>query len=314
MYWRPTVYAITALVVSCSLCLAEPSAESDAGSERVDFDFPGGTVAEYVEAARRVAPDLNVVVHPEAENVKLPRVVLRNVPADALIGAGIAGFDCRDQGLDLDVRMVGGYGIWHVTADILIPIRTAPVTELAVYNLADVVVSGPADPAGRDELARKLRKVVNVDFQENTLGDVLEYFRQAADVNIAPDWRALEDYEIGRDSPVTIHLKEVPVAVALKTIIDDLRVGVYYSIDEGVVRVLLDDRKHSRERGITIQQLLTAIETALEMLPRSDQPADLKYHADTSLLIVRGDQQQLDTVQRVITAVRPVHGSVEKAR
>ena len=72
MYWRPTVYAIAAVVVSCGLCLAQPTAESDAGSERVDFAFPGGTVAEYVEAVRKVAPELNVVVHAEAENVKLP--------------------------------------------------------------------------------------------------------------------------------------------------------------------------------------------------------------------------------------------------
>ena len=304
MHWKPTVYVIAVVVVACSVCRAQPAAESDADTARVDFAFPGGTVAEYVEAVRQAAPELNVVLHPEAEEVKLPRVVLKNVPAEALLTGGLAGFEHSGR-----VMMTVGrleHGVFHIMAHLPKPEAAGPPPQMAVFDLADIVVSGPADPVGRDEVAQKLQKIVAVNFEDNTLFNVLEYFRNQADINIAPRWQALQVIGIEQDAPVTLQLKDVSVDVALRIILDDLNDEAYYTIDEGVVRIR-GDRRPPQDRRITIEQLLTAVETALEMVPRAEdpaeEPAELKYHADTGLLIVRGYEQQLHAVESVISAV-----------
>jgi hypothetical protein len=48
--------------------------------------------------------------------------------------------------------------------------------------------------------------------------------------------------------------------------------------------------------GYEPAEVLTAIETALSMLEDTHVPADLRYHDDTSLLIVRGHPTQLATI------------------
>lgn len=55
---------------------------------RADIDFPGGTVAQFVEQVRRAFPGTNVVLEAGAEAVLVgPMKLLAITPADALIAA-----------------------------------------------------------------------------------------------------------------------------------------------------------------------------------------------------------------------------------
>jgi hypothetical protein len=46
--------------------------------------------------------------------------------------------------------------------------------------------------------------------------------------------------------------------------------------------------------------VLTAIETALELTPGEADPATLRFHEDSALLLVQGTARQLDTVRRIL--------------
>jgi hypothetical protein len=62
-----------------------------------------------------------------------------------------------------------------------------------------------------------------------------------------------------------------------------------------------------------VQKLLTAIDAALE-LAQNDQVAEVKYHPDTSLLIVRAVPEQLSTIQAVIDQFRESNTISENER
>ncbi|MGE0144015.1 MAG: hypothetical protein AB7I19_09530 [Planctomycetota bacterium] len=49
--------------------------------------------------------------------------------------------------------------------------------------------------------------------------------------------------------------------------------------------------------------VLTAIETALQMTPGEIQPARLRFHEDSGLLLVQGTNRQLDTIRMVLATM-----------
>jgi hypothetical protein len=54
------------------------------------------------------------------------------------------------------------------------------------------------------------------------------------------------------------------------------------------------------ESGIKSNDLLTAVETSMSMLKGEYEPADVRFHEQTGLLIVRGHPEQTNTVKSVI--------------
>ncbi|MFI4897043.1 MAG: hypothetical protein ACIARR_04375 [Phycisphaerales bacterium JB059] len=62
-----------------------------------------------------------------------------------------------------------------------------------------------------------------------------------------------------------------------------------------------------------VQNLLTAIDTALS-LNEDDRVAEVKYHAETALLIVRATPNQISTIERVIDQFRDSSRSKESER
>ena len=274
-------------------------------SKRVDFEFPGGNVAEYVEAVRQVAPELNIVLHPEAERIWIPPVTLHNIPAEGIVTGGLAGFDGRDQGLALRVDDTA-HGVIHITAN---PTPNDPASpQVVVFNLADIVADEPADPEADDEVAKKWQNLtVGLKLNEVSLASVLDNLAQTSQVSIVPNWGELARYDIHTSTRVSLQLQShVPIAVALRTILEDLGTPasgvVYYEITDGLVRIRARNRDHTPQRRIPVNELLTVIKEALVMSGSRVEPAEMKYHADTHLLIVRGHHQDLKTINHVISA------------
>lgn len=52
--------------------------------------------------------------------------------------------------------------------------------------------------------------------------------------------------------------------------------------------------------ALSTATVLTAIETALELTPGEGDPATLRFHEDSGLLLVQGTARQLDTVRRIL--------------
>ncbi|MBI4602512.1 MAG: hypothetical protein HY721_11185 [Planctomycetes bacterium] len=81
-----TLPAVVFLVsLACSSVLAQqspPVVKESVPSEIISFDFPGGTLVQYIEAVKRAAGELNVVVGEGADKVTMPPVALKRVTVD----------------------------------------------------------------------------------------------------------------------------------------------------------------------------------------------------------------------------------------
>jgi hypothetical protein len=69
--------------------------------------------------------------------------------------------------------------------------------------------------------------------------------------------------------------------------------------------------------GYTASDVLTAVEISLEMIENTQSPADVRFHEDTALLIVRGHPSQLDAINALVSqlTVSPArHERDEQAR
>lgn len=69
--------------------------------------------------------------------------------------------------------------------------------------------------------------------------------------------------------------------------------------------LLKDPGAPSNSSGVTPETLLSAVEAALQMTMQGDAPAsDVKFHPETSLLIVRGNDSQQVTVRSLLDQLR----------
>jgi hypothetical protein len=58
------------------------------------------------------------------------------------------------------------------------------------------------------------------------------------------------------------------------------------------------------ERGLTVDDITTAIQTGWKMLGDKDAPT-INFHKDTKLLIAVGDPAKLETIDSVLQALQP---------
>ncbi len=61
------------------------TAQSPTENQLIDVRFPGGTATKYIEAIRKAAGDINVLVAPEAVKIQMPPVSLTNVSVAAAL-------------------------------------------------------------------------------------------------------------------------------------------------------------------------------------------------------------------------------------
>jgi len=94
------------------------------------------------------------------------------------------------------------------------------------------------------EVRAKLAKRTNMEFIETPLNQVLDFLRDAAEVQIHVKTRALDDAGIPTDVPMTYNLKDVSVETGLELMLDDLRLD--FVIDRGLVIVSTPDDLQAR--------------------------------------------------------------------
>ncbi len=107
---------------------------------------------------------------------------------------------------------------------------------------SDETTVAPADPSAK--VHRKLSEVVpKIEFPGIGFGDVIQYFRDVARLNVHPKWEALRAANIDERTPVNVKLTNVTLEKALRTVLDDVG-GVNpldYIVDEGVITISTKD-------------------------------------------------------------------------
>jgi hypothetical protein len=92
-------------------------------------------------------------------------------------------------------------------------------------------------PPSQQTVKRLTDSVADYDFIEAPLSQVLDYFSDAAQVEIFVNERTLDEAGISTDSPVTMNLQGVRPRTALRLILDSVHKSLFFSVVDGVVVV-----------------------------------------------------------------------------
>ena len=149
-----------------------------------------------------------------------------------------------------------------------------PYTELLRYpdDWPQLTVRRFASLQGEDEMSEADRQVeqqltqeVPVQFEANTLANVIDYFRNITGMNIAVNWQALQATGVTQDTPITLTLNNVPVGQALELVLEQATLSpldpVTFSVDRGIVRISTqaDLQRSTVVRVYDIRDLLVAV-------------------------------------------------------
>lgn len=90
----------------------------------------------------------------------------------------------------------------------------------------------------------KLEKIIDAEFVDTPLSQLLDYLDEKTKVQFHMDTRVLTEAGITSDTTITFHLKNVPAEMVLRLIFRDLGLG--YWLDNGVVIVSTKEEVESR--------------------------------------------------------------------
>lgn len=116
--------------------LTRPNSATQVSSpKKVSVDFPGGTIADYVDAIKKEADTLNLIVTESAKDLTLPKIALKNVPTHVAI-------KCIEQCFDSNktiVRVSGEIeGVQFIQAEVI------STNQVEVINIRHLI-SGKRD-------------------------------------------------------------------------------------------------------------------------------------------------------------------------
>ncbi|MGD9691771.1 MAG: hypothetical protein AB7G17_02930 [Phycisphaerales bacterium] len=264
------------------------------------MDFPGGTLAEFYRGisaqphAEHLPP---LMISEAAEQVRMQPVTLRGSSLWPL--------------LELPARLIPGVIVsgLHEIAPATQP-GEAPLRAAVVIGIDPSLVKSVSPPATFD-----------LDFPGGSLAGYVAAIRKAqpkANIVVSP----------GSDrAPVPeLQLRDVTAGAAMKAIgfHQQRSDGTMHALQisatpiagssEEVIRAVYEDSATRQwetkarvwslagllQQGATSEELLTAIEAALSVYNRDSM---LKYHEPTSLLIVRGDEQQLALIDQTVDQI-----------
>ena len=158
-------------------------------------------------------------------------------------------------------------------------------------------------------------RLLSLDFGGGTAADYVAAVRK-----VAPDANIVVMADVSSISMPPVQLKNVDVRSALRVLNSipqdqpgrhiEVNVATDHAVHTISARFLTTS---SVDRDSTVMDIsgllegqtkpadvLTAIETALQMLQGEYQPAQIKFHEATGLLIARGHPEQIGTIQRVV--------------
>ena len=115
------------------------------------------------------------------------------------------------------------------------------LTRLAV--LIGLIVAGASVPAAAQRGRALDQRLPEMKFTGVTLGDAIDFLRDAGGVNIHVNWKALEEHNVTPDTTVNVRLRAVTVRKILTVLLSEAGGGdaLTFYVDEGVVEVTTRD-------------------------------------------------------------------------
>lgn len=203
-----------------------------------------------LDAAQFLAPD-NPVIQ-----------AFREILEDA-VAAQAFGLKRGHRDLDLaHLPLVRG----PVTTPVLFYQDELPeLTQLRLDGLAQN--DGEAEEKANELAHKQLDKIISLNNDHLTLGQVINYLRDTTGANIAVNWPALELAGLDQDSLVSVSLKKVRAEQLLRYTLDYVSADAFdtdkagYAIGEGVVKIstLRDLRTATETRVYDIRKLLVGV-------------------------------------------------------
>ncbi|MCB9848923.1 MAG: hypothetical protein H6814_10965 [Phycisphaeraceae bacterium] len=308
---RSLTLSIAAMALTCIAgpALAQEKGwfpESKSGEDLYDINFPGGTAAEYYkELGLELEGRLNVIVQEGVDLVDLPAVHVRNIEmidladlpqrvTDALVVEGTRAETARPPGRPGQLKAL--------------PASTIVVkVQLGVLQHAERVMQA-------DSSARRF----DLRFSGGTILDYVKAIRSAY-----PRANILAMPGVDRFQVPAVTLEGVTVDAALEAIEGQVAMldGAWAKVmlsdadiaerDERVFTVSLEMRDSITRtkiwsvseplmQGATEADLLSAVQAALSI---SENEAVVRFHPQTQVLIVRGNDEALDTVRSTLEEV-----------
>jgi hypothetical protein len=111
---------------------------------------------------------------------------------------------------------------------------------LAVAAIAAVYAAAPVAPAARvctTTTATGGLIITRVGFDALPLEDVIQFLRDATDLNIVVRWEELQKAGVGRKTPVTVKLTNVTVEGFLNSVLQNVSPKLGFVVDDGVVTI-----------------------------------------------------------------------------
>lgn len=113
------------------------------------------------------------------------------------------------------------------------------------------IASAEDEEAANRVVEEKLQRRCTVNFDENTLGSVLEFVRDVSGVSMAENWVSLDLVGIEPDLPITLRLDHVPIAQLLSIVLEQASAEQFdgdkagYAVYQGVV--MIDTRANIKQ-------------------------------------------------------------------
>jgi protein involved in polysaccharide export with SLBB domain/beta-lactamase regulating signal transducer with metallopeptidase domain len=135
------------------------------------------------------------------------------------------------------------------------------------------------------------KKLPEVNFPAVPFSDAIDFLRDVTGANIVVAWNAIEGAGLGRNTPVTVRVRDVSVAKGLELVLDAAstnQVKIRYTVDENVIRIApeLHDQTAESQALSRDQAELTA------------ELNELRKTYGENHKLVQQKKAQLDTVTR----------------
>jgi hypothetical protein len=112
-----------------------------------------------------------------------------------------------------------------------------PANPVAAASSSIAAKAPPISPEMKQLLDKKLPEV---NFAAVSLSDAIDFLRDVTNANIVVAWNAIEGAGLGRNTPVTVRVRDVSVAKGLELVLDAAstnQVKIRYTVDENVIRI-----------------------------------------------------------------------------
>jgi hypothetical protein len=291
---------------------------------KFSLDFPGGTPQELVAAIEKATgKPLNAIIAEEHANFRLPPIRLSSVTVPELFSALLQGsykyryYDngprtvISSYGFETDAKPPSDDSIWRFYS------YSAPEAARTGPTKFDLDFPGGTPKEFVAAIQKAMGKPLNAIIPEEDADIKLPPLKMN-NVNVPQLFAALQLASIKRVGYVTSNYglqsqyQQMTTSYGFKTAGSETDDSVWYFYAEKPTFPPLIQNKACRfyslapylERGLTVDDVTTAIQTGWKMLGDKDTPA-ISFHKDTKLLIAVGEPGKLETIDAVLKALEP---------